>query len=873
MGGRETIKGCNFQHACAMEKALSLLESSDNPRLVLEGSADVVDYEITVDNRVVEVGQIKTRDEPYQWTPGEIDLIMDRLIRDRPDSDRFVFVTDGSAGKDVRALKEVVDSVSIHKTIGPEQEQFLMAKFPRIALCELTSILPRLRIKTRHPGTEDTLGRVKYRLHQMGLNGDLGAESLFLKVALTSEASIPSKRVLTQSDIAEAVGARWPMEPCLDEWLAEYRSALTMELGKSETISLDYSLHSDSSDPDLFGEIGMRFVVNNGANNDRRLSLKDVIAEERHLVIEGGPGCGKTTSLRLAAQELLGTARLIIIAPASVYRGEPMEEFLAGSVSRLIPVVRQDPGFVGLLRQGSVVIILDGLDECPSDYQDHLFREVRRVAWGYHGTRVIASSRDPTHGRRLGFQQATVLPLDESRVRALLRLDGDADTDLFDQLRKNIGSFLGTPLAVKMVSALLMTRQELPRNRSELYREFLRVLFERDNAKKPSGLSFDAMFRVGSRIASRLQDKDEVTVSWSRFLDICDDIREELASEQKFDTHSMSAEALAEKTSLSSWMRRDYTTVSFVHTSVQEFLASDRLSFEAVRQLAPNPRSHEMVAFWISSCSPDLVEGFLKQLLPVNLELIDKCWRNGTQVPILSLADYLACFRDALSVISRVHLPSVFDGREISVYGSIQGEYMAYAVIPGGTASGVLSTSELANRVQSKGYMRVRKAGSMLGTPPTIAAYREMLDLLEGAIGDMEAALDPEDGPLPPDSPGHAQITDAEFIQYLTAANADFDTIAPSVAPTLVFRMRRPGDLEGYFAEENSRRVFVCHDSDRGAGPKVVSEMMEAKQWGNRRLDMHFVLGQNLRRYVFSWIEDEIKRLLFGYGEKDRWRK
>jgi len=329
-----------------MEEALSLLKCPDDEtKLVLEGSADVVDYEILVGNRVVEVGQIKTKDEPYQWTPGEIEPIIKRWISDRPDCDRYVFITNGSAGRDIRRLKDIVDSLNLHKMITPEQEKFIAAKFPQIAFPDLARILPRLSLTTRHMDTEDTIERIKHLLANMGVDGDSGAERLFLKIALTSEAPKLSRRILAPSDIAATVGTRWPVSPNLDERLAAYRSVLTLELGKDEPISLDYTLQAGSGGrPDVFGELDMQFIVGNSGGKSETLSLEDLIAKERHLVIEGPAGCGKTTSLRLAAKRLIDTARLIIIAPASMYRGERLEEFLARSLSRQALDINLDAG-------------------------------------------------------------------------------------------------------------------------------------------------------------------------------------------------------------------------------------------------------------------------------------------------------------------------------------------------------------------------------------------------------------------------------------------------------------------------------------------------------------------------------------------------
>src|SRR3954452_9141019 len=103
VGGADTARGISFQHAQAVAACLDVLESEDAAELRVEGSDDVIDFEVVAsDGRRLRVCQAKTRKEPYRWEPAPlVDIIKRWQSLGQADDAEFEFLTDGSIGPEV----------------------------------------------------------------------------------------------------------------------------------------------------------------------------------------------------------------------------------------------------------------------------------------------------------------------------------------------------------------------------------------------------------------------------------------------------------------------------------------------------------------------------------------------------------------------------------------------------------------------------------------------------------------------------------------------------------------------------------------------------------------------------------------------------
>ena len=73
MGGADTIRGINFQHLCAILKALQMVEDPNGGCIVIEGKENIIDIGISDRNgNTTSITQAKSRIEPYVWTDSEL---------------------------------------------------------------------------------------------------------------------------------------------------------------------------------------------------------------------------------------------------------------------------------------------------------------------------------------------------------------------------------------------------------------------------------------------------------------------------------------------------------------------------------------------------------------------------------------------------------------------------------------------------------------------------------------------------------------------------------------------------------------------------------------------------------------------------------
>lgn len=99
MAGADTIRGIAFQHAYAIQLALDAIDDPHSATLTVEGEADIVDVELARRAPPARlVFQIETRQEPYDWPPGEVAEVIRRWQDADGGADAPLrFVSDGPA--------------------------------------------------------------------------------------------------------------------------------------------------------------------------------------------------------------------------------------------------------------------------------------------------------------------------------------------------------------------------------------------------------------------------------------------------------------------------------------------------------------------------------------------------------------------------------------------------------------------------------------------------------------------------------------------------------------------------------------------------------------------------------------------------------
>lgn len=116
MGGTDALLGFDYQISYALYRILLL--AKENREMVKSIKFESLneeeeDFNIYWKNGTVEFVQIKKRNEGIVWTPFDIKGLIQKYMKNYTESSKYVFITNGSANKDVNELKKSLRRKSI----------------------------------------------------------------------------------------------------------------------------------------------------------------------------------------------------------------------------------------------------------------------------------------------------------------------------------------------------------------------------------------------------------------------------------------------------------------------------------------------------------------------------------------------------------------------------------------------------------------------------------------------------------------------------------------------------------------------------------------------------------------------------------------
>jgi len=278
--------------------------------------------------------------------------------------------------------------------------------------------------------------------------------------------------------------------------------------------------------------------------------IERVLGRHRHLVIEGGPGLGKSTlardlTARLARAWLAGgpaptpepVAPLLVTAQAlSQHRHRPWAEALTAAAAEF---GQHADGASAVDPDGmSWLIIVDGLDEVPEPQRRDLVEVLaERMAQPGSQARLIILTRPLPEGSRQRLRVAssgayTILPFTRAAllefVGKAVVARGDAEpvqlaARFLDELRRvELDDVATTPLLATIALAVYLEdpQRRLPRGRRELYEQYLGYLNDSSTTRRP---------RLREQLRRRLGGVPGGTEAAARLYDRRRDLVEHLA--------------------------------------------------------------------------------------------------------------------------------------------------------------------------------------------------------------------------------------------------------------------------------------------------------------------------------------------------------
>ncbi|KAM3101587.1 NACHT domain-containing protein [Phormidesmis sp. 146-12] len=248
---------------------------------------------------------------------------------------------------------------------------------------------------------------------------------------------------------------------------------------------------------DLYLEIGRGFVF-------EQTTRKEGIAVanlEPRLMVLGSPGIGKSTFLRKVGLEALkwetGRFRHELL-PVFV----ELKRFDATQthIEKFIAEEFETCGFPNaevftqnLLKAGKLLILLDGLDEVPTDQVDRAIEQIQRLVDRYDKNHFIASCRIAAYkGGFPRFKDVTMANFSDSQMETFVRQWFRREPKIADhcwgllssedyKATKELGQ---TPLLLTLLCAVYNESQSLPKQRASLYGEALDVWLKKWASEK-----------------------------------------------------------------------------------------------------------------------------------------------------------------------------------------------------------------------------------------------------------------------------------------------------------------------------------------------------------------------------------------------------
>jgi hypothetical protein len=225
----------------------------------------------------------------------------------------------------------------------------------------------------------------------------------------------------------------------------------------------------------------------------------EVANKKQYLMVLGGPGAGKSTFLRKMGLEALKVKKVgfkhscipVFIELKRFTSSEiNIEKFIIEEF-RICGFPVPEKFTAKALEQGELLILLDGLDEVPSQNLNETISQIQNFVDTYHQNRFIASCRTAAYrGNFRRFSDVAMADFDDEQIQQFINnwFHGEDDQqaktgekcwELLEKPENQAAKELAhTPLLLTFLCLVYDRSQNFPNNRSVLYKKALRILLE-----------------------------------------------------------------------------------------------------------------------------------------------------------------------------------------------------------------------------------------------------------------------------------------------------------------------------------------------------------------------------------------------------------
>ncbi len=346
---------------------------------------------------------------------------------------------------------------------------------------------------------------------------------------------------------------------------------------------------------ELYRQAGKRGLQ--ARETDKQDGIK-VADQQQYLMVLGAPGAGKSTFLRKIGLEALKGNR-------SNFQHECIPVFIelkqfSDKTISLEAAIRKEfqscqlPFFeeftTKALQQGNLLILLDGLDEVPTDNMDLAISQIQNFVDEYQENRLIASCRTAAYRRNFQqFYEVAIADFDDAQIHTFIQNWFSSEVDRKVETAEKCWELINaqestkelarTPLLLTFLCLVYDASQDLPEKRATLYSKALDILLERWAAEKR--LPGDHISRVldielekimlseiayqGFKADKLFVDRQEVVSQIKEFIASNDNAPKNLDAESILDAIAIQQGILVE---------RARNVYSFSHLTLQEYLTA-----------------------------------------------------------------------------------------------------------------------------------------------------------------------------------------------------------------------------------------------------------------------------------------------------------
>lgn len=318
-------------------------------------------------------------------------------------------------------------------------------------------------------------------------------------------------------------------------------------------------------------------------HGERQISQSSFFSTN-HVLIEGGPGQGKSLYLRhLCLNEAKGSNRIPVFIEFRNLKYERDLRCELFEVIREFGINLDEDLFDYLAKSKKMLFILDGFDEIPNASRLRVARELETIARAYPDLRIIVSSRPVSGmGASVYYQKHMIRPLSlECQLEFIdyLYKNGTQANSIKSILRNNrfISEVTTTPLLLTLFTITYNARQFKPDSLSEFYslifptmlyrHDRLKIGFERERKSGVTDYQMQRLFEAFSFISLRNHKTRFPSLMFRSML-------EHAAKLERLDSN-LEDKLIDDITSITALVVRDgFDDYSFSHKSIQEYFSA-----------------------------------------------------------------------------------------------------------------------------------------------------------------------------------------------------------------------------------------------------------------------------------------------------------